>query len=324
MAASGGYVYFLYNNGQVIEAFIASALAPVSVSDSPSYSSNGSTYYPSALAVSRGFLYCLFNNGLKIGKYDLSSLSNVWLKDGPTYSSGRATALAVAEGYVYCLFNNGQQLGKFKESDLSQVWMKPSPFASNGYLVIYPVALAAANGSVYCLFTGQQRLGKYDAGTLQQTWLNEAPSLSQGATKLYPSAIAVADTSPPTGSIVVAGGAEYTTTRTVVLTLSASDGAGPVSSMRFGSDGSTWQAWEAYATTKNWTLPAGDGTKHVYVQFEDTEGNVSQSYNDTIIFDTTAPAGTMLINNGDTYAPSNDVTLTLSATDAGSGLGDMR
>jgi flagellar hook assembly protein FlgD len=43
--------------------------------------------------------------------------------------------------------------------------------------------------------------------------------------------------------------------------------------MQFSNDGTTWSIAEAYATTKSWTLTAGDGTKTVYVKFTDPAGN---------------------------------------------------
>jgi diphthamide biosynthesis methyltransferase len=94
--------------------------------------------------------------------------------------------------------------------------------------------------------------------------------------------------------------------------------------MRFSDDGSTWSAWEPYATSKPWTLPAGDGSKTVYVQYRDNVGNISSSYNDSIILDTVAPTGSILIDGGATYATSTSVTLNLSASDAGSGVDEMR
>jgi hypothetical protein len=132
------------------------------------------------------------------------------------------------------------------------------------------------------------------------------------------------DTTAPTGSIVINGGDTYTNSTTATLTLSAADGGSGVYQMRFSNNGTTWSTWEAYATSKAWTLTGGDGTKTVYVRFLDNAGNVSTSYSDNIILDTTAPTGSIVINGGDAYTNSTAATLTLSATDGGSGVYQMR
>jgi hypothetical protein len=136
----------------------------------------------------------------------------------------------------------------------------------------------------------------------------------------------VLDTTAPTGSIVVDGGAIYATSPSVVLTLSGSDGTGSgVSQMRFSSDGTGWSEWEPYATSKEWNLPAGDGIKTVYVQYRDAAGHPSTSYDDTIILDSAGPDGSIVIDDGATYATSTSVVLTLSSSDgAGSGVTQMR
>jgi hypothetical protein len=133
------------------------------------------------------------------------------------------------------------------------------------------------------------------------------------------------DTAAPTGSLSIAGGASYVATTSVTLTPSASDGSGSgVTDMRFSNDGSNWSAWETYGSSKSWTLSTGDGTKTVYAQYRDTAANVSSSKTDTIGLDTTAPTGSIVIAGGATWTPSVNVTLTLSATDAGIGVADMR
>ena len=93
------------------------------------------------------------------------------------------------------------------------------------------------------------------------------------------------DNTPPTGSILINGGAAMTASSSVTLTLSATDNCS-VSSMRFSNDGSSWSAWEPYATSKAWTLVSGDGTQTAYVQYQDWSGYASAVYQDTILVDT--------------------------------------
>ncbi|MCX6035203.1 MAG: C39 family peptidase [Chloroflexi bacterium] len=132
------------------------------------------------------------------------------------------------------------------------------------------------------------------------------------------------DTIAPTGSVVIDGGATYTTSTSVNLTLSATDAISGVAQMSFSNNGSSWSAWESYATNKSWTLSSGDGSKTVYAQYKDNAGNISSTpATDTITFDTVAPAGSVVIDGGATFAASTSVKLTLSATDTTSGVAQI-
>jgi len=132
------------------------------------------------------------------------------------------------------------------------------------------------------------------------------------------------DTSFPSGSVSINSNAAYTTSRDVTLSLTSSDATSGLDKMRFSTDsGSNWTSWEAIATSKNLTLPTGDGSKEVQYQLKDKAGNTS-TFTDVIALDTTAPTGSILINNNDANTASRDVTLSLSSSDATSGLDRMR
>ncbi|MFH1232104.1 MAG: DUF6531 domain-containing protein [Planctomycetota bacterium] len=94
--------------------------------------------------------------------------------------------------------------------------------------------------------------------------------------------------SPPVGTISINNGALATSSTSVTLTLYASDPDNESLQMCFRNEEDNWSAWENYATSKEWTLTAGDGTKTVSVKYIDTVGNYS-TYSDTIIKDTTPP-----------------------------------
>ncbi len=132
------------------------------------------------------------------------------------------------------------------------------------------------------------------------------------------------DTTVPTGSISINSGAAATINNGVTVTLSAADTGGNLYQMRFSLDNVSWSTWEAYATSKSYTLSAGDGTKNLYVQYRDTAGNISTAYRGTIILDTLAPTGSVSLNSGDTSASSPAMTATISATDGGSGVSSMQ
>jgi hypothetical protein len=97
------------------------------------------------------------------------------------------------------------------------------------------------------------------------------------------------DKSAPTGSVIINDGASRTRSRSVTLTLSATDpstGGSGVSQMRISNtqSGLSSATWEAYSTTKAWTLSSGQGTKTVYVRHQDGAGNRSVVVTDPIRF----------------------------------------
>jgi len=134
----------------------------------------------------------------------------------------------------------------------------------------------------------------------------------------------VVDGLAPTGTVALNDGALYASSPSVTLTLSASDDLSGVSEMVFSYDGVSFSTFEPYMSSKVWTLPVGDGVKAVYARFRDTVGNVSATVSDTITLDTAAPEGSIVINGGAAYAASPSITLTLSASDATSGLAQVQ
>ncbi|MDR3663062.1 MAG: hypothetical protein P4L86_22195, partial [Mycobacterium sp.] len=82
-------------------------------------------------------------------------------------------------------------------------------------------------------------------------------------------------------------------------------------------------SWVSYAASSAITLPVGDGTKTVRVQYKDNAGNIA-TMTDTIVLDATTPAGTMSVNNNATYATSTSASVNSTVTDAGSGVSQMR
>ena len=117
---------------------------------------------------------------------------------------------------------------------------------------------------------------------------------------------------PTGGSILINGGAATTDSVSVNLTLSATDPESNVDRMCFSNDDVSWSAWEAYSTSRlNWDLTSGDGSKIVYVQFQNGDGLNSTSYSDTITLvspDTTPP--TIII-----ISPAEGVTYTSKNVD---------
>ncbi len=134
------------------------------------------------------------------------------------------------------------------------------------------------------------------------------------------------DTTAPTGTIVINNNRSATKSANVTLTLTwddFGDGSG-VSRMRFSDDGTHWTAWGALASPYPYTLPVGDGYKTVRVQYLDKKNNRSATFSDYIRLDSSAPTGSIIINNGASSTKTRDVTLNLTWADTGTGVTRMR
>jgi hypothetical protein len=126
--------------------------------------------------------------------------------------------------------------------------------------------------------------------------VDAAGNTSTGATA---SAIAAPESTPPTGSVSIASGATYTSTSSVTLAITATDASG-VADMCV-SNGTTCSAWQTFAATPSWTLPAYDATHTVRVWLRDTWGNATTTaISDTIVKDATGPVnGTVTVTPAD-------------------------
>ncbi len=119
---------------------------------------------------------------------------------------------------------------------------------------------------------------------------DQAGNLATQATILSFRTLAAPDTTPPSGTISINNDARYTNSLSVTLILTGSDTGSGLGQMRFSTDnGSTWTAWENFATTKTVAIPSGDGTKTIQYQLRDIAGNVG-AFSNSIILDTIPPA----------------------------------
>jgi hypothetical protein len=122
----------------------------------------------------------------------------------------------------------------------------------------------------------------------------------------------------PTGSIVINNGDSFTTSRSVMLTLTyaATQGAS-VAGIRLTNDGNLdTETWETPVASKTWMLTSGDGWKEVLYQVKDSDGLVGDKYAEDIVLDTTPPTGSIIINSGAASTSSTAVTLSLTYDDA--------
>jgi len=132
------------------------------------------------------------------------------------------------------------------------------------------------------------------------------------------------DVTPPTGSIVINAGAVYTSSEAVTLTLTYADNESGVDAVRY-TNNHDWgsEPWETPVATKSWNLTSGDGAKYVSYQIRDNAGRIGNFW-DSIVLDTVAPTGSILINDGESSTTSQLVTLKLTYQDAGAGVDKVR
>ena len=120
--------------------------------------------------------------------------------------------------------------------------------------------------------------------------------------------------------LLINGGATYTTTTAVSLTVAPPAGETLV---RLGKDGVKWGKWLPVLSPMGWKLPSKDGAKSVFAQFRnagDPDNGSYTVYSDSIILDGKAPTGTMRLNGGVATTNSRDLTVSLTAIDTTSGV----
>ncbi|PIZ54274.1 hypothetical protein COY28_02740, partial [Candidatus Woesearchaeota archaeon CG_4_10_14_0_2_um_filter_57_5] len=119
---------------------------------------------------------------------------------------------------------------------------------------------------------------------------------------------------PSALSVSIEGGAAYTTSLAVALTLAATD----ASTCRLSNDNSAWTGWNPYGTTASWTLSSGNaGTRTVYYQCRSSDGLSSTVENDTIVYQpaTSGPV-VALVSPTQRYSSNNTVDINVSLADS--------
>lgn len=124
------------------------------------------------------------------------------------------------------------------------------------------------------------------------------------------------DTTRPSGTVTLNGGAARTNQR--LVTLGFAGVSADVAEMQLSNEAAfTGATWQAYTPTLAWTLSTGDGSKTVYAKFRDAAGNVSvSSTSASITLDTLGPTSPTVSVSSGAYTNSANVTLTLSAVGA--------
>jgi hypothetical protein len=118
-------------------------------------------------------------------------------------------------------------------------------------------------------------------------------------------------------SMSIRNGAEYANTASVSVTFFTPAGA---TALRLSEDSTFADAlWEGFSGLKNFTLSAGDGTKHVFAQFQLADGSsLERVLRDSIILDTRA--GIISLSHtpsGVTFASGDTITFALDGGESG-------
>jgi hypothetical protein len=106
---------------------------------------------------------------------------------------------------------------------------------------------------------------------------------------------AVPDSTPPTVSMVLAGGRSATNELAVPVTMSAVDDLSGVTDMVFSADGSAWTGWAPFQQSTTWTFAPGDGLRTLWAKVRNGAGLESAPTAATVTIDTVQPSVEALI-----------------------------
>ena len=160
--------------------------------------------------------------------------------------------------------------------------------------------------------TADCSLGSYEAFAASKAWtltdLNTTATVSVmykdaagNETICYSDSIIHDDIAPTVPTISIAGGADFTTSTSVTLSLSATDATHMYITNTLGC--ATGGVDEAIQSSKAWTLGQTNALATVYVKYRDEAGNWTACINDTITHDDTDP--TLTITNSGWINASN-------------------
>ena len=133
----------------------------------------------------------------------------------------------------------------------------------------------------------------------------------------------IMDTVPPSGLVIVDGGAAHSADLEVSVELDIFDDTSGIQEMMVSNDEEFEGAsWESFRISFDWTLAEGDGEKIIFVRVRDQSGLVGNLWG-TIVLDTTPPVLTVVVNGGERYTTSSKVMVELIVEPDTSGVQEM-
>ncbi|WP_167350871.1 S-layer homology domain-containing protein [Paenibacillus amylolyticus] len=127
------------------------------------------------------------------------------------------------------------------------------------------------------------------------------------------------DKTPPTGTIIVNLGNEYTNGSAVLISISPDAGVTDITHIQYSVNGNPFTQIP-FVPSFMLAIGSNDGDTVLKFKLVDRAGNQSTEYQRTITRDTEVPTGSIVINNGNVYTTNREITLNLSL---GNGVTDV-
>jgi hypothetical protein len=167
----------------------------------------------------------------------------------------------------------------------------------NGMYLEFPMKMLSG-GYYYTVSNGTWGETFDVSGSVRMNQVYTSLTANQANNAVHVTKSSQPDTTPPTGSMLINGGATSTDDGNVTLTIDASDARSGVGGMKVSNDPNFIGAeWEPYKPTRAWTLSTGSGLKTVYVMLRDRAMPANTvTCTDTITYNYTPPAGPRIIS----------------------------
>lgn len=212
-----------------------------------------------------------------------NSLTLTWTAPGNNGSVGTAS--------VYDVRYSTGAINDSNWASASQATGEPIPQVSGTNQTMTVSSLASGTTYYFAIKTGDQALNisaisNIASGATQSSGSSSSSSGGSassggggGGSYIIPSTVS-------NMSIIINNGVATTNNQSVVLTIGALKATKMAISNNSDFSGGVW---EAFSTSKAWTLTSGDGIKTVYIKFQDAAGASSSAVSDSI---TLAASGT--------------------------------
>ncbi|WP_196426699.1 S-layer homology domain-containing protein [Lysinibacillus cavernae] len=116
---------------------------------------------------------------------------------------------------------------------------------------------------------------------------------------------------PPTGTVIVNQGNQYTNNTGVSVSITPAPGVNDITHIRYSVNGHPFTQMP-YVPSFMLAIGATNGDKILSFKLVDGTGNESPEYQRIVTLDTVVPTGSVVINNGNAYTTNRDVTLNLT------------
>ncbi|WP_145148096.1 S-layer homology domain-containing protein [Paenibacillus xylanexedens] len=127
------------------------------------------------------------------------------------------------------------------------------------------------------------------------------------------------DKTPPTGTVIVNQGNQYTNSSSVLISISPDAGVTDITHLQYSVNGNPFTQIP-FVPSFMLAIGSNDGDTVLKFKLVDRAGNQSTEYQRTITRDTEVPTGSIVINNGNVYTTNREITLNLSL---GNGVTDV-